>query len=233
MANSLEGVLKTLRSIEGYEMQFQKIYNGVTVAAIGDSVAAFVRVIVSGPTPFDYRRACEPFEREEPATLKKEAPELFDRYVQLKKAKDDHPMSAQALRGMELFFDMDKAWCIGCHASPAMTENMFHNIGIGMHDDSPDLGRFLVTGKNKDRGAFKTPSLRNIKLTAPYMHDGRFDTLEQVLEFYSTSEFENPHLDSRFDRIRLTDREQKDLIEFLKSLTGKLPKVNRGRLPKD
>ncbi len=230
MGNSLEGVLKTLRRNKGYELQFRRIYGQVTVASIGDAVAAFVRVIVSGPTAFDHHKAFEPLENYDKVTLAEDA-ELTAKYQRLKAAKEANPMSTAALRGMGLYYDMQKGWCIGCHPTPALSDSAYHNIGVGMQDDAPDFGRFLVTGEDKARGAFKTPSLRNVTMTAPYMHDGRFRTLEEVLNWYGTDKFENPHLDSRFERIRLTDSEQQDLVEFLKTCTGPLPRVERGRLP--
>ena len=230
MDNTLEGVITTLRRNKGYEKQFQRIYKGVTVASIGDAVAAFVRVIVSGATPFDHHQAFESLENYDKVTLAQDA-ELTRKYQDLKAAKEDNPMSPAAVRGMSLYNDMDKAWCVGCHATPAFTDNSFHNIGVGMQHETPDLGRFLVTGDDMSRGAFKTPSLRNVTMTAPYMHDGRFRTLEEVLKYYGTDKFQNPHLDSRFERIRLTDPEQEDLVEFLKACTGRLPRVTRDRLP--
>ncbi|MEQ9410987.1 MAG: cytochrome c peroxidase [Fuerstiella sp.] len=232
MDNSLEDVIKTLRRNHGYDMQFQRIYKGVTVASIGDAVAAFVRVIVSGATPFDHDQAFEPLKNYDRITLAEDA-ELAEKYKRLKAVAEANPLSDAARRGMNLYFDMKKAWCVGCHPTPALTDSAYHNIGVGMQDDTPDLGRFLVTGEDKTRGAFKTPSLRNVTMTAPYMHDGRFQTLEEVLKWYGTDKFENPHLDSRFERIRLTGAEQKDLVEFLKACTGKLPRVERGRLPPD
>lgn len=231
MGNSLEGVIKTLRRTEGYDMQFKKIYKGVTVASIGDAVASFVRVIVADASPYDHHKAFETLEKEDPVELKSSDPELFQKYQRLKVAREANPMSDSARNGMVLFYGMDKAWCIGCHASPALTDNMFHNIGVAMQDKTPDAGRYLVTGEKSKRGAFKTPSLRNVTLTAPYMHDGRFKTLKEVLKYYGTEKFKNPHLDSRFEKLRLTDAEQADLVEFIKACNGRLPRVERGRLP--
>ncbi|MFK7817334.1 MAG: cytochrome-c peroxidase [Planctomycetaceae bacterium] len=230
MASSLDRVIKTLRTNRGYDLQFTRIYQGVTVASIGDAMAAFIRVIVSGASPYDYQRAFEAFEDTDPTDLNEDA-ELLGKYRSLKAARDANPMSNDALAGMKLFFGMDKAWCIGCHASPALTDNMCHNIGVGMEDASPDLGRFLTTRNTKDRGAFKTPTLRNVIQTAPYMHDGRFKTLEDVLRYYGSEKFKNPHLDARFEKLRLTPAEQAELVAFIKACAGPLPRVERGRLP--
>jgi len=86
-----------------------------------------------------------------------------------------------------------------------------------------DLGRYEVTHTDRDRGAFKTPSLRNIAETAPYMHDGSLDTLVQVIDFYAAGGNANPWLDSKIRMRHLTTREKADLVAFLKSLSGAVP----------
>jgi cytochrome c peroxidase len=89
-----------------------------------------------------------------------------------------------------------------------------------MDKPNPDLGRFDFTKRESDKGAFKTPTLREIALTAPYMHDGSLATLEDVVEFYNKGGTQNLNLDQRIKKLNLTDQDKKDLVEFLKSLSG-------------
>jgi cytochrome c peroxidase len=99
------------------------------------------------------------------------------------------------------------------------TDNRFHNLGVGMDKAAPDLGRFEVTGDPGDRGRFKTPTLRNVALTAPYMHDGSLATLEEVVDFYNKGGIANPTLDPGIRRLGLTRDEKVALVEFLRMLT--------------
>ena len=85
---------------------------------------------------------------------------------------------------------------------------------------SSELGRFLVTGNSLDIGAYRTPSLRNVELTAPYFHDGSAATLADVLKFYVTGGKENPYRDWQLEPVSLSEEEQRDVIEFLKALTS-------------
>ena len=100
-----------------------------------------------------------------------------------------------------------------------------------MDADEPDLGRYSVTKEDKDRGAFKTPTVRNVTLTAPYMHDGSLKTLDEVVEWYDKGGHANPHLDPKIKKLNLTDQEQEDLVAFMKACESKLPVVQTGRLP--
>ena len=138
-------------------------------------------------------------------------------------------MSDSAKRGRDLFFG--KAQCTACHAGANFTDEQYHNLGVGMDKEMPDLGRFDTTGEEKDKGAFKTPTVRNVVLSAPYMHDGSQATLEEVVEWYDKGGHPNPHLSEKVKKLDLTDEEKKDLVDFMKALTGEFPKVERGRLP--
>jgi cytochrome c peroxidase len=93
-------------------------------------------------------------------------------------------MSESAVRGMQIFNDPQKGNCVTCHAGFNFADESFHNIGVGMSKPIPDLGRFGVSKDENDKGAFKTPTLRNIVQSAPYMHDGSEATLESVVDFY-------------------------------------------------
>ena len=95
----------------------------------------------------------------------------------------------------------------------------------------PDLGRYEQTKVEKDKGAFKTPTLRNVAQNAPYMHDGSQKTLEEVIEWYAKGGHPNPHLSDKIKKLDLSSQDKADLVEFMKALTGPLPAVQEGRLP--
>ena len=113
-----------------------------------------------------------------------------------------------------------KANCIACHAGFNLTDNNYHNLGVGLDKPEPDLGRYVVTKMEEDKGRFKTPTLREITYTGPYMHDGRFRTLEEVIEFYNKGGIKNGQLDEEVKPLNLTATEKADLLAFLKSLNG-------------
>jgi cytochrome c peroxidase len=231
MGTTHEACVACLKGIEGYRMQFEKIFGELTIDTVGMALASFERAIVTGPTPFDYREQfVAQFKDIEREDLEGDAEQLA-RYDQLKKAIDEHPMSESAIRGRELFFG--KAQCTTCHVGANLTDEKYHNLGVGMDKEMPDLGRYDVTKDDKDRGAFKTPTIRNVVHTAPYMHDGSQKTLEEVVEWYDKGGHPNPHLSDKIKKLNLTDQEKTDLVEFMKSATGDFPKVERGRLPPD
>jgi cytochrome c peroxidase len=93
------------------------------------------------------------------------------------------------------------------------------------------LGRYAETKQEKDKGAFKTPTIRNITQTAPYMHDGSQKTLEEVVEYYAKGGHPNPYLSDKIKKLDLTAQDKADFVEFMKALTGPLPKVEMARLP--
>ncbi|MBK6994650.1 MAG: cytochrome-c peroxidase [Lewinellaceae bacterium] len=130
-------------------------------------------------------------------------------------------MTESELLGMEAFFENDRGGCAQCHSFGAIfSDFQFRNNGL---DSLPtDLGRFAVTGALLETGAFKTSSMRNIEYTAPYMHDGRFATLEEVLEFYNTGFHLGPYTDHAMYNLvkgRLSETDKADIIAFLKTLS--------------
>lgn len=135
----------------------------------------------------------------------------FDRFV----AGDRAALSSAARAGFELF--TGTARCARCHAGPLLSDEAFHNTGVSY---GRDLGRFEVTGRPEDLGTFKTPSLRNVAITAPYMHDGSVATLEAVIDFYARGAGANPHLDDQIRPLVLSATERRALLAFLRSLTG-------------
>ncbi|MGQ0720442.1 MAG: cytochrome-c peroxidase [Candidatus Eiseniibacteriota bacterium] len=135
--------------------------------------------------------------------------------------RDEIALTPAQERGERVFFS-ERGDCFRCHGSAFFTDHDYHDNGL---DAAPtDPGRFDVTGLETDRGKFRSPTLRNVELTAPYMHDGRFATLEEVVAHYSSGVQDSPNLDPLL-RVRLpgglgmTPAEQADLVEFLKALT--------------
>lgn len=238
MGNTHEKCVTSLKGIEGYKVQFEKVFpgEGVTIANVGKAIAAFERSIVTGPSAYEFYEPLRVFEaanKDDLAdleALKKDDPELFAKYEALKKASDAKPMSVEARRGRDLFFS-EKANCTACHVGANFTDEKYHNLGVGMDKEKPDLGRFEVTKDEKEKGAFKTPTLRNIAQTAPYMHDGSQKTLEEVVEWYAKGGHPNPHLSDKMKKLDLSEQDKKDLVAFMKSLTGDLPVVRADRLP--
>jgi cytochrome c peroxidase len=125
-----------------------------------------------------------------------------------------------------------KANCSACHAGANFADEQYHNLGVGMTAEKPDLGRFEISKEEKDRGAFKTPTLRNVALSAPFMHDGSQKTLEEVVEWYNKGGHKNDWLSDKMKPLNLTPDEAKDLVSFMtEGLTGDFSKVETGRLP--
>ncbi len=133
-------------------------------------------------------------------------------------------LTDQELSGMMIFLT-ETGDCFHCHALPLMTDNDFHNIGLDSDLSGANAGRFNITGDPADMGRFKTPSLRNVALTAPYMHDGRFQTLEEVIEHYSSGVQHSATLDPIMTKpgtgitLGLTPIQKADLVAFLHTLT--------------
>ncbi len=136
----------------------------------------------------------------------------FDRWLK----GSPSTMSKSAIRGFDVF--RGKARCVVCHSGFNFVDNGFHNIGL---PGNKDEGRYKIKPVKVLKGAFKTPTLRDVALTAPYMHNGEFDTLEQVIEHYNSGGVENlGNLDPNIKPLKLTKKEKMDLLDFLLSLTG-------------
>jgi cytochrome c peroxidase len=122
-------------------------------------------------------------------------------------------MDASAQRGLALFGS--KAQCAECHTGVNFTDEAFHCLGV-----SHDEGRGRVTGKRAEDGAFRTPTLREVAHTAPYMHNGSLKTLAEVVEYYDRGGDPHPNLDHKMKRLGLTAQEKADLVAFMSSLSG-------------
>ncbi len=143
----------------------------------------------------------------------------FDQFVQHK-----INLTASELNGFDIFMT-EKGDCFHCHSAGLFTDGVFHNIGLDTVFSASNEGRYGYTGMDYDKGAFKTPSLRNVALTPPYMHDGRFKTLEEVVEHYNSGVKFGTYTDplmmisSKIGGLKLTTKEKTDLVNFLKTLT--------------
>ena len=216
---SHDALVEKISNISEYKTAFQAVFGTekITIDHIARAIASFERTLISFNAP-------------------------FDRFI----AGEKDAISASAQRGWKLF--QGKARCVTCHefnrSYPFFTNNKFHNVGVAMkgkdfaflarkaassgadpsalvqEEASAELGRYLVTKEPKDIGAFKTSGLRNIALTAPFMHDGSESTLESVVEFYNKGGVPNPNLDGGIRPLNLSEDEKKDLVEFMKSLTS-------------
>ncbi len=129
----------------------------------------------------------------------------------------DHDAFDAAERGGLWFFE-SRGGCWRCHTGPNLTDENFHNTGVGVDGEAPELGRAFVTGIDADRGAFKTPTLRGLSQTAPYMHDGSRATIEDVVEFYRQGGHPNAYLDERIAPLDMTDSDVANLVAFLRTL---------------
>jgi len=154
MAETLPGVVKKLSAVPEYKKRFREVFGtDVSAEGIARAIAAFERTVVSTNS-------------------------AYDRYL----AGDKAALGEAAARGLGLF--TGKARCALCHNGPNFTDNRFHNIGAPQVGPlKEDVGRYAVSKQEQDRMAFKTPTVRSVALTAPYMHDGAFKTLDEVIEF--------------------------------------------------
>jgi cytochrome c peroxidase len=178
-------VVQNLGAIPVYQEQFRKVFGtDFNAEGVAKAIAAYVRTVVSGNSPYDRFRA-----------------------------GDTVALSPAAQRGLALF--EGKARCARCHTGFNFTDEDYHNIGVGMDRENPDLGRYTVTKDEADKGAFKTPTLRDVARRGPYMHDGSLKTLEEVVDYYAQGGTANPWLSPKSQPLTLTAQERADLIAFL------------------
>lgn len=209
-----------------------KIAVNTVYANIGKAIEAYERLIISRNAP-------------------------FDQYA----AGDMKAISMEAKQGLKLF--IGKGFCILCHDTPSFTDNEFHNLGVpqgklpedtgrydgikqlldnpfnggGNYSDNPDVPQRILNflePTQQHQGQFKTPTLRNVALTAPYFHTGQFQTLESIIEFNNSGGVPNGFIGMRegtLEPLNLNEQEVQDLVEFLKTLTGKPPPEHLLRIP--
>ena len=169
-----------------------------------DYTRMFSAAFPDGVTINNVARSLAAFER---TILAGNAP--FDRF----EAGDEQALSGAAKRGWEIF--QQKGKCIKCHKPPNFTDISYHNIGVGFSGKPPDPGRYAVTKLKSNFGSFKSPTLRQLTKTAPYMHDGSMATIEEVVDYYDKGGNPNPQLSSEMKPLRLTKEEKRDLVQFL------------------
>ena len=219
-------IIGVIRSDTEYPLMFKQVFgisvNDVTIEHVAKAIASFERTLIAGNSRFD----------------------------QYYFGRDHSKLSESAARGLRLF--RRKGNCANCHEisfdNALFMDNRFYNIGVGFQrlesklddivlsvkagekaedlgltdEEYSELGRFNVTNKIADMGKFKTPTLRNISLTAPYMHDGSMETLEQVIEYYDKGGEQNKFIDAAIFPLHFTRQEKVDLLEFLKALKSPL-----------
>ncbi|WP_250846642.1 cytochrome-c peroxidase [Aquisphaera insulae] len=208
-----QAIVERIRKVPGYKQQFEKVFGtNVTLDGMAKAIATFERVAaLSGNSK-------------------------YDKY----NAGDNAALSESEKRGMVLFglrlstddefktdVELQKAKCTICHVGSNFTDEQFHNLGVGWDESKKkhaDIGRWapVPIGQkcDTDLGSFKTPTCRNVELSAPYMHDGSLKTLEEVVEHYDKGGNANPSLDPDMKPLKLTAQEKADLVAFMKALTG-------------
>jgi cytochrome c peroxidase len=189
MGSSVADAVRRLEERADYRSAFAAAFDdGITAVNLGKALAGFERVLLRG-----------------------------DRGVDRFRHNGERAAMTDAERhGLWLYESKGRCW--RCHAGPNFTDERFHNTGVSWGQPPLDLGRYAVTGKETDRGRFKTPTLRGVILTGSYMHDGSLRSLEEVVEFYNRGGQANPHLDPIVRPLDLTKEELHDLVAFLKSL---------------
>lgn len=201
MHNTWPEAVASLQATDEYPFLFEAAFGTdiIDSVLVAKALAQFERTLLSGNSPYDR------FLRGEPTG-----------YTQAEEFK--------MISGYNVFIEESKGDCFHCHGdnfNPLWTTNEFFNNGL---DADPRLGRAAVTGEPSDVGKFKAPSVRNLLFTAPYMHDGRFNTIEEVVEHYSTGLVWSPTIDPLMKNIdnggvNLNPQDKSDLVFFLKSLT--------------
>ena len=195
MGNTPAAMVEKLSRIEGYKPYFMEAFGSeqITGERVAKAIVAYEQTRLSGNSPWDRWR--------------------YNR--------DLSAVSDQVKQGHELFFG--KAKCRQCHAGNSFTDSKFHNLGVGWDPKTKqfsDEGRFAVTKDPADRGAFKTPALREVTKHPPYLHDGSVASLRDVVELYDRGGERNPYLDVKMEPLGLTDAEVDALVAFMQALEG-------------
>jgi cytochrome c peroxidase len=187
---SMDDICAKLNKIPGYQKQFQTVFG-------------------QDATPDNVVKALSAFERTIVSTN--------SAWIRFREG-DTKALNRAAERGYRIF--TEKTHCNSCHDGILLTDQQFHNIGIGMKDANPDLGRYNVTKSEADKGAFKTPTLLDISKSAPYFHSGSAATLEEAVDTMLGGGIDNPSLDRKnLKAYKLTKQQREDLLAFLRSLT--------------
>lgn len=205
MNMDIDLLFKSLNSNDGYKAAFARAYPGepISPSTVSKALAAFERTVVSNTSRFD-------------TWLK----------------GDKRALTASEINGFRVFVDPAKGNCAVCHSAPNFTDNGFHNIGLASWGgETPDVGRYAQKPIALMKGAFKTPTLRDIALTAPYFHDGSSATLEQVVDHYVKGGEVRTNLSPSMKALTLTAQEKTDLVLFMKTLTSPQKPLTLPQLP--
>lgn len=194
-----------IKQNEGYVKAFEKAYpgQGITKETTAKAIASFERTVISNNSP-------------------------FDQWIK----GNSQAMTKQQVRGFDVFKNETEGNCAVCHDAPNFTDNGMHNIGLASFgDEKPDLGRFDQKPLRLMKGAFKTPTLRDIALSAPYFHDGSATTLMEVVEHYTKGGEVKTNLSPNLKPIKLTQQDKEDLVAFMQALTSEHVAVTLPLLP--
>jgi len=205
MGHKLEAMISDLSKLTAYKQMFKEAFDSeeITKDKIAKAIAAFERTILSGDSP-------------------------YDRF----QAGDKKALTEAQQRGLAIF--TGKGTCDTCHTPPLFSNGRFYNAGVGADKPNPDEGRKKVTGEAADMGKFRVPPLREVANTYPYFHDGSVKTLEEAVALMAGGGKDNPNLSPVLKSVRdakITEQEQKDLVEFLKALSGRYPITEAPKLP--
>jgi cytochrome c peroxidase len=198
-------LFKWLNESPGYRKMFESAYpgEGINAATLSKGMATFERTVIMNDSP-------------------------FDKWL----AGDAKAMTAQQVRGFDIFLDAGKGNCAACHSAPNFTDNGFHNIGLASWGNpNPDMGRYAQKPIARMKGAFKTPELRGITLTAPYFHDGSVKTLKDAINHYAKGGEVTTNIDPNMQPLKLSEQDKDDLVAFLNALTGTTPPITIPTLP--
>lgn len=198
-------LFRQLNSSKGYRAMFEAAYPGEAIDSktLSKAMASYERTVVSNNSP-------------------------FDRWVK----GDAKAMTAQQVSGFKLF--TGKAKCEDCHSAPNFVDNGFHNVGLPSYGEAePDMGRYGIKPLGLMKGAFKTPTLRDVSMTAPYFHDGFAATLEDVVAHYSKGGVVKTNLSPNMHQLDLSKKEQQDVVAFVRALTSPQKAVTLPALPLD
>lgn len=187
-------LFKWLNSNQGYKAAFQKAYpdEGINESTLSRAIASFERTIISNNSAFDH-------------------------WIK----GDENAMTEQQVNGFKIFLDENRGNCAACHSEPNFVDNGFHNLGLASYGrQNPDMGRYNQLPLPVAKGAFKTPTLRDINLSAPYFHDGSAATLMDVMQTYVDHGYVEGNISPEVKKIKLTPLEMEDVVAFMQALTS-------------
>ncbi len=195
MGATHDSMVASIQKASGYAPYFKEVFGSAEISKerVAEAIAAYEKTRMSGNSPVDRWRL----------------------------NKDEGAVSQQVKQGYDLFFG--KAACNQCHLGNNYTDSLFHNLGVGYDPKTrtfKDEGRSVISKNPAERGAFKTPTLRDVAKHAPYMHDGSVATLEDVVQLYNRGGEKNPNLDPKIKKLNLTPAEVAALVAFMEALNG-------------